>query len=40
MSPLNVFSDVTRGWFERAFDAPTPAQTQNLITFGEFFKDY
>jgi ATP-dependent helicase Lhr and Lhr-like helicase len=27
MSPLNVFSDVTRGWFERAFDAPTPAQT-------------
>jgi len=26
MEPLNVFSDVTRAWFERTFDAPTPAQ--------------
>src|SRR6476661_3194418 len=26
MSPLNVFSGTTRGWFERTFDAPTPAQ--------------
>src|SRR6202795_3944474 len=28
MEPLNVFSDATRAWFERTFDAPTPAQTQ------------
>jgi ATP-dependent helicase Lhr and Lhr-like helicase len=25
---LNVFSEATRGWFERTFDAPTPAQTK------------
>src|SRR6202158_1441142 len=28
MEPLNVFSDATRAWFERTFDAPTPAQEQ------------
>src|SRR5215831_2638231 len=27
MTPLDVFSAGTRGWFERTFDAPTPAQT-------------
>src|SRR6266566_4599412 len=26
MDPLSVFSKATRGWFERTFDAPTPAQ--------------
>jgi ATP-dependent Lhr-like helicase len=26
MSPLSSFSPATRAWFERAFDAPTPAQ--------------
>src|SRR5207244_582927 len=26
MDPLTVFSKATRGWFERTFDAPTPAQ--------------
>ena len=26
MEPLAVFSPVTRAWFERTFDAPTPAQ--------------
>ncbi|MEN3342154.1 MAG: ATP-dependent helicase Lhr and Lhr-like helicase [Actinomycetota bacterium] len=26
MSPLDVFSEATRAWFERAFAAPTPAQ--------------
>src|SRR5919112_2378196 len=26
MDALGVFSDATRGWFERTFDAPTPAQ--------------
>ena len=26
MDPLAVFSEATRGWFERTFDAPTPAQ--------------
>src|SRR4051794_21006855 len=28
MDPLNVFSDPTRIWFERTFDAPTPAQVK------------
>ena len=28
MRPLDVFSAETRTWFERTFDAPTPAQTQ------------
>src|SRR4051794_39857148 len=28
MAALDVFSDRTRSWFERAFDAPTPAQAQ------------
>jgi ATP-dependent helicase Lhr and Lhr-like helicase len=28
MSPLNVFSEATRSWFERTFDAPTPAQVK------------
>src|SRR4051812_28394693 len=28
MNPLNVFSDPTRIWFERTFDAPTPAQVK------------
>src|SRR6266513_11244 len=28
MSSLDVFSQATREWFERAFDAPTPAQAQ------------
>ncbi len=28
MDPLSVFSPATRAWFEQAFDAPTPAQTQ------------
>ena len=28
MDPLSVFSPATRAWFERAFDAPTPAQVQ------------
>src|SRR5262245_24544455 len=27
MDALGVFSQATRDWFERAFDAPTPAQT-------------
>src|SRR5260370_32628419 len=27
MTALSVFSDETRAWFERAFQAPTPAQT-------------
>jgi ATP-dependent helicase Lhr and Lhr-like helicase len=27
-SPLEAFSPATRDWFERAFDAPTPAQAQ------------
>src|SRR3989440_11586935 len=26
MSPLSVFSEETRAWFERTFEAPTPAQ--------------
>jgi ATP-dependent helicase Lhr and Lhr-like helicase len=26
VSPLNVFSEATSGWFERTFAAPTPAQ--------------
>jgi ATP-dependent Lhr-like helicase len=26
MSPLSCFSSATRAWFERTFDAPTPAQ--------------
>jgi ATP-dependent helicase Lhr and Lhr-like helicase len=26
VDPLSVFSPVTRAWFERTFDAPTPAQ--------------
>ena len=26
VEPLAVFSPVTRAWFERTFDAPTPAQ--------------
>src|SRR3954454_9876721 len=26
MDPLSVFSPKTRGWFEGAFEAPTPAQ--------------
>ena len=28
MEPLAVFSPVTRAWFERNFDAPTPAQAK------------
>ena len=28
VEPLAVFSPVTRAWFERTFDAPTPAQEQ------------
>ena len=28
MDPLNVFSEATRDWFTRTFDAPTPAQTK------------
>jgi Lhr-like helicase len=28
MDALNVFSEATRAWFERSFDAPTPAQEQ------------
>ena len=28
MDPLSAFSPATRAWFERAFDAPTPAQVQ------------
>ncbi len=28
MDSLSVFSDLTRDWFERTFDAPTPAQVQ------------
>src|ERR1700693_70886 len=37
MEPLNVFSDVTRAWFERTFDAPTPAQEKGwpVIASGE-----
>src|SRR4029077_6940953 len=37
MEPLNVFSDATRAWFERTFDAPTPAQTKGwpVIASGE-----
>jgi ATP-dependent Lhr-like helicase len=27
MAPLDAFSPATRAWFERSFDAPTPAQT-------------
>src|ERR1700681_722561 len=26
MSPLSLFSGATRAWFERTFEAPTPAQ--------------
>jgi ATP-dependent Lhr-like helicase len=28
VDPLTVFSDPTRAWFERTFDAPTPAQAK------------
>src|SRR5438552_18247758 len=28
VDPLSVFSPQTRTWFERSFDAPTPAQVQ------------
>ena len=28
MDPLDVFSPATRGWFERTFDGPTPAQAK------------
>src|SRR5216683_1028044 len=37
MQPLNVFSDATRAWFTRTFDAPTPAQTKGwpVIASGE-----
>ncbi len=28
MDPLAVFSEATRGWFERTFDGPTPPQVQ------------
>ncbi len=28
MDPLSAFTPATRAWFERAFDAPTPAQVQ------------
>src|SRR3954470_12756810 len=28
MDPLSVFSEVTRDWFERTFDGPTPPQVQ------------
>ncbi|MDP9261259.1 MAG: DEAD/DEAH box helicase, partial [Actinomycetota bacterium] len=37
MDALNVFSEATRAWFERAFDAPTPAQEQGwpVIASGE-----
>jgi ATP-dependent Lhr-like helicase len=37
VDPLNVFSEATRGWFERTFDAPTPAQEQGwpVIASGE-----
>ena len=37
MEPLNVFSDATRAWFERTFDAPTPAQAKGwpVIASGE-----
>jgi len=28
VDPLNVFSEATRDWFTRTFDAPTPAQTK------------
>ena len=28
MDPLNVFSEATREWFTRTFDAPTPAQVK------------
>src|SRR5712691_786899 len=37
MEPLNVFSDATRAWFERTFEAPTPAQTKGwpVIASGE-----
>jgi len=34
---LGVFSEATRAWFERSFDAPTPAQEQGwpVIASGE-----
>src|ERR1700693_1804449 len=37
MEPLNVFSDVTRAWFERSFETPTPAQEKGwpVIASGE-----
>src|ERR1700686_129836 len=37
MDSLDVFSPSTRGWFERTFDAPTPAQEQGwpVIASGE-----
>jgi ATP-dependent helicase Lhr and Lhr-like helicase len=37
MDALNVFSEATRAWFERSFDAPTPAQEQGwpVIASGE-----
>ncbi|HEY8316125.1 MAG TPA: DEAD/DEAH box helicase, partial [Gaiellaceae bacterium] len=37
MDALNVFSEATRGWFERTFEAPTPAQEQGwpVIASGE-----
>src|SRR3954468_19809989 len=28
MDPLSVFSEATRGWFERTFEGPTPPQQQ------------
>ncbi|HUJ56156.1 MAG TPA: DEAD/DEAH box helicase, partial [Gaiellaceae bacterium] len=28
MDPLDVFSPETRAWFERSFEAPTPAQVK------------
>src|SRR5258707_13195467 len=34
MSPLNVFSEATSGWFERTFAAPTPAQEQGWPAIG------
>src|SRR6266550_3488119 len=37
MDALNVFSEATRAWFERSFDAPTPAQEKGwpVIASGE-----
>src|SRR5919108_3202446 len=32
MDALTVFSDETRAWFERTFDAPTPAQAKGWPT--------